>query len=579
MILQALNDYYRRKAADPDSGIAPFGFEQKEIPFVVVIDAKGGFVNIEDTRTLVSKKLRARTYLVPQGEKRSVGIKPYFLWDSIEYALGIVVKGKPERVAQQHEAFIRRINDSNLEHDAGVVALLKFLSETPQACLDSSPFEEEIRKTGPFIAFRLQSDTELICQRQAVINGVSQQGSSGNAKGFCLVDGSEQNLAKLQPSIKGVRGTNTTGGNIVSFNLSAFNSFGKEQGANAPMGEQTSFAYTTGLNHLLRKDSTQKLSVGDATTVFWADQNHTVEQSFNVWFDEPSKDNPDQLTEKVADLLTAVDNGALPPEDHETQFFVLGLAPNAARISVRFWHMGSVAELSTRIAQHFSDLRLVHGPKQRAHLSIWWLLRSVAALGKSENIPPNLGGDWMRTILNGSPYPETLYQAALRRVQIERTVSYERAAIIKACLNRKNRLHTQKEEEITVSLDHSNTNMAYRIGRLFALLEKVQEDANPGINATIRDRYYAAASGAPVSVFPILMRMKNHHLAKLSKGRQVYYEKLFGEIIADLTAEGFPAHLGLNDQGRFAIGYYHQRQAFFTKTDNTAAQQAAASAE
>lgn len=567
MILQALNDYYERKAVDPDSGIAPEGFEYKEIPFILVLDASGILVNIEDTRQTINKKVRARSFLVPQGEKRSSGIKAYLLWDNVEYVLGIASKGNPGRVTQQHQAFIERINSLNLGHDAGVGAVLKFLGGTPQSSLSSSEHAKEIIESSPFMTFRLSTDTELVCQRAAVINRLRESPDAEKKYGFCLVGGKEDIQAKLQPAIKGVRGTNTTGGNIVSFNLSAFNSFGKEQGANAPMGEKASFAYTTALNHLLGKDSAQKLQVGDATTVFWSDRQNHLEDDFSALFDEPDKDNPDKLTEKVKALLRSVDTGALPPEDNETTFFILGLSPNSARISIRFWHVGTVAEFSRKIAHHFHDLEIVHGPKQRDHLSIWWLLRSIAALGKSENIPPNFAGDWMRTILNGSPYPETLFQSVVRRIHAEREVSYERAAIIKACLNRKNCFQTQTEKEMTVSLDKENTNPGYRIGRLFAVLEKIQEEASPGINATIRDRYYSSASGTPASVFPILLRMKNHHLGKLEKGREVYFEKLLGEVVSEVGANGFPAQLSLADQGRFAIGYYHQRQSFFTKSD------------
>lgn len=569
MILQALNEYYARKAADPDSGIAPEGFEYKEIPFVLVLDEAGNLVNIEDTRQEINKKLRARSFLVPQGEKRASNIKANMLWDNTEYVFGMPVKGKPERVAQQHQAFVERIKSLGLETDAGIKAVLIFLGHSPQSALEGNEHTYEILSSSPFMTFRLNTNTELVCQRPNVIKSIRQSGITENQTGFCLISGDEDVCAKLQPAIKGVRGANTTGGNIVSFNLSAFNSFGKEQGGNAPMGEKASFAYTTALNHLLGKDSTQKFQVGDATTVFWSDRRSHFEDDFSALFDEPDKDNPDKLTEKVRALLKAVDTGTPPPEDIETTFFVLGMSPNAARISVRFWHVGTVAEISRKIAQHFHDLEIVHAPHYRDYLSIWWLLRSISALGKSENIPPNLAGDWMRTILNGTQYPETLLQSALRRIHAERDVSYERAAIIKACLNRKKRLQNQTEKEMTVSLDTANTNPGYRIGRLFAVLEKIQEEASPGINATIRDRYYSSASGTPSSVFPILMRMKNHHLGKLEKGREIYFEKLLGEVVGEIASYGFPAQLSLADQGRFAIGYYHQRQAFFTKSSKT----------
>jgi CRISPR-associated protein Csd1 len=566
MILQALANYYDRKSADPEGGIAPPGFEYKEIPFVIVLDKSGNILNIEDTRQIVKKKLRAFSYLVPQGEKRSSGVKAYVLWDNLEYVLGIAAKGKPARVAQQHSAFIARIESLDLDHDAGVNAVLRFLKKSPHLSLSGSDHEEEIRLGAPFMSFRLNTDAGLVCQRKEVIDRIRYLDRIEGNKEFCLVAGREDVAANLQPAIKGVRGTNTTGGNVVSFNLPAFSSFGKEQGANAPMGEKASFAYTTALNHLLGKDSSQKIQVGDTTTVFWSGKKNHMEDDFSVWFEEPPKDDPDKLTDKVKALLKSLDTGTLPVEDNETPFFILGLSPNAARISVRFWHAGTVSEFSNRFARHFRDLEIVHAPYQRDHFSIWRLLCSVATLGKSENIPPNLAGEWMRAILNGSPYPETLFQSAIRRIRAEREVTYERAGIVKACLNRKLEFQNQPERKITVSLDEENVNSGYRIGRVFAVLEKIQQEANPSINATIKDKFYSAASGTPASVFPILLRTKNHHLGKLEKGREIYFEKLLGEVFSKVAAEGFPSQLSLADQGRFAIGYYHQRQAFFNKS-------------
>lgn len=566
MILQALKDYYDRKAADPEGGIAPEGFEHKEIPFVLVLDRDGNLIQLEDTRRQVGKQTRAKRFLVPQGEKRTVGIKAYLLWDNAEYTLGLVAKGNPAKVAERHRRFIERILALNINEDIGVSAVLKFLQSDPVAAISGNEHLAEIQDANPFMTFRLNEDQGLVCEREAVINKILVTPESGTA-GLCLISGETAPLAVLQPAIKGVRGANTTGGNIVSFNLTAFNSFGKTQGANAPIGKKSAFAYTTALNHLLGKDSTQKLQVGDASTLFWADKQSHLENEFSALFDVPPKDNPDALTDAVRSLYRAVDTGTMPVEDTQTKFFVLGLSPNAARISIRFWHTGTVAEFSQRIAQHFHDLEIAHAPHERDHLSIWWMLSRIAALEKSENIPPNLAGDWMRSILSGMAYPDSLYQAALRRIQAEREVSYPRAAILKACLNRKARFQHQPEKEITVSLDKENKNPGYRLGRLFAALEKIQEEAQPGINATIRDRYYASASGTPASVMPILMRLKNHHLAKLEKGRSIYFERLLGEIIGELS--DFSAQLNLHDQGLFAIGYYHQRQNFFTKSTTT----------
>jgi CRISPR-associated protein Csd1 len=247
---------------------------------------------------------------------------------------------------------------------------------------------------------------------------------------------------------------------------------------------------------------------------------------------------------------------------------VLGLAPNAARIAVRFWHAGTVGETARQIKRHFDDCSVVHGPNQPEYLSLFRLLVSTATQGKGENIAPNLGGDFMKAILAGTPYPLNLLAAAIRRCRAEREISYPRAALIKGILAREARYYQKTEKEVGMGLNPSNTNVGYRLGRLFAVLEKTQEEANPGINATIRDRFYGAASSTPVTAFPHLMKLKNHHLAKLeNRGRAVNLEKAIGEIVCGI--EDFPAHLSLHDQGRFAVGYYHQRQDFFKKHEPT----------
>jgi CRISPR-associated protein Csd1 len=346
-----------------------------------------------------------------------------------------------------------------------------------------------------------------------------------------------------------------------------FDSYGKQQSYNAPTSKKAAFAYTTALNQMLARDSRQKIFVGDATTVFWAERKNPLEDVFSDVFGEPVKENPDSQTAAVRTLYNAPESGAPPLDEDLTPFYVLGLAPNAARIAVCFWYPGTVGEAARHIKQHFDDCAIVHSPKQPDHLSLFRLLVSTALLGKSENIPPNLAGDFMKSILAGTAYPHTLLTSALRRCRAEQDVSYSRAALIKACLIRSNKNNSEKE--VGMSLDTTNINPGYLLGRLFAALERAQENASPGINATIRDRFYGAASSTPVAVFPHLMKLKVHHIAKLeNRGQAVNLERLIGEIMDKVAANhAFPSHLNLQDQGRFAVGYYHQRQDFFTKKD------------
>lgn len=569
MILQSLAEYYDRKAANPDSDIAPSGFEWKEIPYVIILNHEGIPVTISSTYEGTGKKKRAKRFLVPQTVKRTVGIASNLLWDNTEYTVGISSKGRESGAKARHEAFTQRVSELDVPDDAGLEAVRKFLKIPDKPDL-LSRFDEwqEILKSGAFISFGLAGDVGLVLDRPAVKNAIEKLSSAETEDplGICLISGKELPIKRLHDAIKGVMGAKSTGANIVSFNADAFASYGKEQGANAPIGLPRVFAYTTALNHLLGKDSDQKLQIGDATTIFWADKPTSLETDIVDIFGEPPKDNPDRCVNAVKGLFQSIQNGSLQTEGDNNRFYVLGLSPNGPRISIRFWIVDTVAGMAGKIVQHFKDLEITHGPKDKDTLSLFRLLVSTAVLGKSENIAPNLGGDTMRSILEGLPYPRTLLDTTVRRIRAEHEITYARASLIKACINRSTRFNNpENKEELKVSLDKSNANIGYRLGRLFAALEKIQSEANPGINATIRDRFYGAASGTPVTVFSNLMRLKNHHLAKLdSPGRRIFFEKLIAEVMESI--EDFPSHLALADQGRFAIGYYHQNQNFYTST-------------
>ncbi|MBU0995909.1 MAG: type I-C CRISPR-associated protein Cas8c/Csd1 [Proteobacteria bacterium] len=573
MILQALKDYYDRKSSDAESKMAPPGFEWKEIPFVIMLKSDGTPISINSTYEGDGKKRRAKRFLVPQAVKKTSGIASNLFWDNPEYVLGVDLKGKPERVVEQHETFVKKIEALEVVSDEGVSAVKSFLRMEKKVFLLQGFGDtwQQLISEGGNVTFQLAGDPWLVSERPNVKSAISDVKPSSDQEVYatCLVTGQKEDFERLHPPIKGVYGAQSSGANIVSFNLDAFKSFGKSQGANSPVGKNTVFAYTTALNHLLSKDSKQRMQVGDASTVFWAEKESDLEHKLPDLFGEPPKDDPDRGAKAVESLYRSIENGSYMIDNNDrNRFYVLGLSPNAARIAIRFWIVDTVSGMAEKISRHFEDIRIVHGPKEKDVLSLFRLLVSTAVLGKSENIPPNLAGETMRAILQGLPYPYTLLQASIRRIRAEHDVTYPRAAMIKACINRSTRFKNPHiKEELHMSLDENNTNIGYRLGRLFATLEKIQQEANPGINATIRDRFYGAASGTPSTVFGNLMRLKNHHLAKLENvGRKIFFEKLLGQIIDGIDAAiSFPTHLSLEDQGKFAIGYYHQVQKFFTK--------------
>ena len=570
MILQALADYYARKpkADEAADGLAPVGMEENGIGFAIVLDAEGRAVNIADLRIADGKKPRARPMIVPiscDRTGRNAWETSFLLWDYPRYVLGVLgEKDAPGMADKRIGAFRRKLAEAfpDPRVDLGVLAVQRFYERFAEnlACLKADPLWPEVESATFGVSFRLRDATDLVCQSPAVRRRARElfEQDDEAPSGQCLVSGELGRLQVLHPATP-VPGAKATA-KILSFNERAYESYGKRerQGENAPVGKAVAFAYATALNYLLRTDGRQKLRVGDDTVVFWASRDNPIEHDFAAYFDfdEHKSDDPDAGVGAIRALYAAVGQGVRPMLDTETRFFVLGLAPNAARIAVRFWLTGTVAEMASRIVRHFDDLAIAHGDKEPPFLSLKTLLRAVATQGKDENIPPNLGGELMRSILLGLPYPETLFGGALRRIRQERLVNHARAALLKAYLNRKPH---PSDKEIAVSLDKENANPGYRLGRLFAVLERVQEEASPGLNATIRDRYYGAFSATPAAVFATLMRMKNHHLAKLENaGRRANLEKLIGEIVDGLPPT-LPAHLSLPDQGRFAIGYYHQR--------------------
>ena len=447
MILQELVRYYDRKSrdADPTQRLPCFGLEDKDIPFIIELTADGRVVQLRDTRRLEGKKLRAQSFLVPQGVKKTSGVAANLLWDSAAYVIGLDKARKGKAEVTPHAAFRARI--ANLpqaaQADEGLRAVNAALDLADWSVLHAHPAWPEIEETSHVMSFQLAGDLDLVCQRSAVAAAALPVADAAAPLGLCLVEGVNAPIQRLHAAIKGVWGAQSSGANIVSFNARSFESYGKteRQGENAPIGERAAFAYTTALNHLLSKDSRNRVQVGDASTVFWADAPSLFDGEFNFadFFGE-SKDEPDRGVRAIQALHQALGTGKLPVGERDVQFFVLGLAPNAARISVRFWLRATFAELAPRIVQHFDDLKIVRRfDSEPVMPALFRLLASIALLGKLDNVPPHLAGEWMRAIFEGTPYPATLLNAAVIRCKAEQEVTTLRAAILKAWLNRDHR--------------------------------------------------------------------------------------------------------------------------------------------
>jgi CRISPR-associated protein Csd1 len=577
MILHALNSYYERMASASDSGMPSYGTSVENISFALVIAEDGTLKEVEDLREKSGNRLRPRRMPVPAAQKKASGIKPNFLWDTTSYVLGMDDKGNPERTDRCRLAFLNHTKKHCDDADIGMKAIITFLEVKNGRTVSLRDDWQDI--CGTNIVFRLDGTPGFIHERPAARAAWEKcMGQRGEEIwGQCLISGdAQQRLARLHPSIKGVRGAQSSGASIVSFNHNAFVSYGKQQSFNAPVGQHSAFAYTTALNSLLSVGSRQKIILADTTYIFWAKRPTLAESLFADLFDPPvhtgevAADQDDQQTAGlIRGLLKAVRDGRrltdfLPDLDENVQFYILGLAPNAARLSMRFWEANSLGLLLRRVGSHYEQLSIVRQFDTEPEFPpLWRLLVQTATLGKTENISPVLAGGMTRSMLTGARYPQSLLPVVLGRIRTEHDVTYYRAALLKAYLMR-----NKDMKEVPVSLDPHRTDLPYLLGRLFSVLEKAQEDAIPKTNATIKDRYLASASATPGQVFHMLIKNCANHIAKLKRNPETAgigfnHEKRIQDIIDGFS--DYPKTMKPEEQGLFMIGYYHQRKNFYQK--------------
>lgn len=411
------------------------------------------------------------------------------------------------------------------------------------------------------IAFQLVAEDEPIGCDKNVSYGDEDENAT---MGLCLVTGEYKSIAILNNAIS-LRNANASGAKLVGFQKgSGYDSYQKEQGLNTPISKEVNYAYTTALNTLISPKSKNKFFFNKDTLVFWAAKANAFEDMFSAFFTNLPKDDPDSNIQRISALMNAPLKGSLTDDD-DTRFYLLLLSPNNKRIAVKLWVEETVRNMATNIRNYFNDLEIVRGPNDNEYMPLGNLLRSISLQNKEENLPPQLFQAMMRAILEGLPFPEQLLMQTIGRIRADKIVNRNRAALLKAYLNRKRYIN---EKEITMSLDLTNNNQAYLCGRLFAIFEKIQQEASQsGVNSTIRDQYFDSFSSTPNVAFARLSALSNHHLQKLPRGKQVYFERLKGEVMKNISSNGLPAHFSLDDQSRFVIGYYQQRQAFFNKKD------------
>jgi CRISPR-associated protein Csd1 len=587
VILQRLAEYYDRMAAEGTREIVPPGYSRQKISFCIVLNPDGSLNQFESLLEEEGRVRRARSMIVPgQGKPSGQGLNPCMLWDNAEYLLGYTNDLKRvERARRTFEA--SRVMHLGLEgrisHPSYTI-VCSFLRNWAADRAHNHPELEEM--TSNFGVFRIAGETQYVHHQVEVPKPESEAPEAVRA--MCLVSGDTEPVSRLhEPKIKGVAGAQSSGALLVSFNADAFTSYDKEQSYNAPVGQTTVFKYANALNHLLAMPD-RRVRLGDATIVYWADHYTPVEDAFAFLFSgesadkEEPKPEEDQKRVKEAKLLlsqlrSGTQNILLESDSTSTKFFILGLSPNASRLSVRLWIEADANQILRRLTEHVRDFAL--GGSDELPPPIW---RIAQATGRAESDPkgrfksydsdsvsPKLAGDLARSVLTGAAYPQSLLAAMVRRIYSDGHIRFERVSAIKACLVRNTR-HTSNPMEIPMELDQAKADVSYRCGRLFAILEKAQSDSAGGeLNTTIKDRYFSAASVTPALVFPRLFRLNGHHLNKLEMGSKIYYERLIGSV---MTAPfEFPRQLSLLDQGKFITGYFQQRQDLYTskKSKNT----------
>lgn len=601
MILQALCEYYDILAADEECSIPQEGYSNAKISYALKISREGELKSIISLKVPTEKgnKEIYRMMLVPEQSGRSGKNPPaYFLADKSDYIFGI---SKDKKIKSNYFELFKQKHFEILENceDEGAKAILNFLNnwdiQKAEETLKSITHDYEALLQEANFVFRLDLDDDYcyIHQRPAIkqIWENYRNKDSNEKEGFCLITGNNTSIARIHKNLQGIRDAQQAGASIVSFNKdkSSFESYGKKQSYNAPVGIESAFKYTTVLNYMLQNDSKQKIQIGDATTVFWAESTSSGYNDIFSYLLDPNIKSEDKKTEeekiqddeaeaKIKDCFKALNEGKklseVDPEiDDETKFYILGLSPNNARVSIRFFHRDTFGNFMKNLAQHHKDLDLEGG--RFPFIPIWIILEETTIKNSSKDKPtPLLSGRIMEAIIKGNKYPDDLYTAMLRRIRAEQddrerktySINHTRVAVIKAYLTRKARIDRNEElkEVLKVSLNEETTDTAYRLGRLFALLERTQENALGDINATIKDRYFPTASATPRIVFPTLLKLNVHHLAKLdSKGKWLEIE--IGKVLDEI--QSFPSHLNMEDQGLFILGYYHQRQSFFKKKE------------
>ena len=587
MILKALYDYYNRR-----NDLPSFGFFDRPIPYIIVIDKKGLFKRIECRKTEDNK--HSQTFRVIKGANNATsGINPNVLWGKADYLLNLdkINRKIPHVLSQRYIAnyeLVKKLN-SLFPNNNKFNAVLSFYDKQQYFEIEKDNLWDEI-STNVDLSFLLEGDTSIIAEQSEDLQTYVEKillsrYEEEYCHGMCMITGNQSVLVPFTAKTP-IRGAKN--GKLVAFmDDRGYDSYGKRNSYNSPLSIESEFAFSTAFTYLSRSNSKNKINLVNRLLLFWShtpDKKHEDVEHFIFELLNCDSNNSDYDLDKhieyIQELFKKIIRGGNSNIDIKDVFYFTILAPfNDARIGLVYWNECSIQVFAVNVLRYFEDMHIMCKeclfPK---NLGIRQIINAISLKGDTSKIAPNLPETIMKSILQGVQFPCTLLSQCMSRIRAEQKVpnkgtkeyypfkknEYVRAAIIKAYLNRIN----DNNQKIKVMIDKENTNQGYLCGRLFATLEYLQERSSNGVNS-IRSRYMNAASATPSAVFATILNLSVHHAEKLDKGGQIFFEQLKSEIIDKISAKGFPAHLSLQDQGRFMVGYYQQRQEFYTKKEKT----------
>lgn len=577
MILQSLVAHYEDLLSQGQ--ISKPGWGKVNISYALNLDEQGNIVGFSSLKTLKEtgkKKVYVPQQIeVPQPVKRSVDVNSNFLCDNSTYILGVDEKGKQDRTLQCYQACknkhyeILKIIDTPAAR-----AIVNFFDKwVPSLAKECSWLVDDWKDLMAGANILFYYDGHSVIEDEKICKAWQEYYDNSDTlnQNICMITGKKTSMALLHPTIKGVRGAQAMGTSLVSFNAASFCSYEKEQGNNAPISEYAAFAYATALNELLN-DSMHTRTIGDATVVFWAEGGDKSYQDMAMAFMYGADEDNGFTDQDLASIMDCIRQGK-PVEvddkslDMDKHFYILGLAPNAARLAVRFFMQDSFGNILKNIDEHNKRMMIVKPSYDKyAILPVWKMLSETVNQNAKDKTPsPQMAADTLKAILTNSNYPASLLNGVMLRIKAEHNVTRGKAAIIKAYYSRNTNKYCSKEV-LQMGLNEDCRDVAYTLGRLFAVLEHIQQEANPGINATIKDKYFNTAASIPAQIFPVLVNLSQKHLRKLGDGSKIYFNKKIGEL-SEIIGTEYPKRLNMPQQGSFQLGYYCQTQKRYEKRE------------